>query len=136
VLDALVLVVLFFAALEDRRGMQVRNAYPGVLLLVSLARVAVERPQFLLAITHTVVLFAVLYMFWRFNGIGGADVKILSAMALGQGIGIWVVLLLSCAVFIIYALVLRKPREALPFVPAVFVGALLETFFQLGGRFG
>lgn len=128
-LDVLALGVLLFAALEDVRGMQVRNAFPGILLLISLARVAVERPPFLLAITHTVILFAVLYVFWYFNGIGGADVKILSAMALGQGIGIWVVLLLACAVFIIYALVLRKPREALPFVPAVFLGALAQQIF-------
>jgi len=128
-LDVLMLGVLFFAALEDVRGMQVRNAFPGILLLISLARVAVERPPLLLTITHAAVLFAVLYVFWHFNGIGGADVKILSAMALGQGMGIWAVLLLACAVFIIYALVLRKPREALPFVPAVFLGALAQQIF-------
>jgi len=88
-LDVLMLGVLFFAALEDVRGMQVRNAFPGILLLISLARVAVERPPLLLTITHAAVLFAVLYVFWHFNGIGGADVKILSAMALGHGMGIW-----------------------------------------------
>lgn len=128
--------VLFCAALEDIRGMQVRNAYPGLLFLLSLVRVAVERPPFLLAIMHVLVLFVVLYAFWHFNGIGGADVKILSAMALGEGMGIWAILLVSCLVFITYALILRAPRQALPFIPAVFVGALIENVFSLGGRFG
>ncbi len=128
-LDVLALGVLFFAALEDVRGMQVRNAFPGLLLLVSLARVVIERPPFLLVVTHTAILFVVLYVFWHFNGIGGADVKILSAMALGQGPDIWIVLLLACLIFIIYALVLRKPREALPFVPAIFLGALVVQIF-------
>jgi len=78
--------------------------------------------------------FAVLYMFWHFKGLGGADVKILTSLAIGEGIGIWVIILFSCVIFMIYALILRKPRQALPFIPAIFIGAVVELF--VGGFLG
>lgn len=123
--DALIGGALLFAAIEDIRGMQVRNAYPGFLLGLSLGRVALNRPPFVQVLTGAGLVFGVLYVFWHFGGIGGADVKILTALAVGDGMGIWVVLLVACAVFIAYALVLRRTRGALPFVPAIFVGYLL-----------
>ena len=73
-------------------------------------------------------------MFWHIKGLGGADVKILTSLAIGEGIGIWVIILFSCVVFMIYALILRKSRQALPFIPAVFIGFILELLF--GGYFG
>jgi Flp pilus assembly protein protease CpaA len=124
-IDALIVGALLLAAIEDIRGMQVRNAYPGFLLSLSLGRVALSRPPFLQVLTGVGLVFGVLYVFWHFGGIGGADVKILTALAVGEGMGIWVVLLVACAVFIAYALVLRRTREALPFVPAICVGYLL-----------
>ncbi len=81
-------------------------------------------------------MFAVLFLFWHCKGIGGADVKILSALAVAEGIGVWVIMLIACVVFLTYVLVLKKPKQSLPFVPAIFVGAVLEQFFDLGGYFG
>ena len=128
------LLVLGFAALEDMRKMEVKNTYPLLLLFLSVSRTVIERPPLDFLILNTLLVFAILYTFWHFKGLGGADVKILTALAIGEGIGIWVIILFSCMVFILYALVLRKPRQALPFVPAIFIGVILELF--LGGYFG
>jgi len=129
VLDVVTLGLLFFAAVEDFKNMQVRNVYPALFLFSSLIRVALTRPPFPMAVLSPVLLFVVLYVFWYFGGIGGADVKILSAMAVGDAMGIWVTLVVACTVFICYSLVLRKTQQPLPFIPAVVVGALGGLFF-------
>ena len=128
------LVILGFAALEDIRKMEIRNVYPLLLLFLSVLRAVIERLPLGFLILNTLLVFAVLYMFWHFKGLGGADVKILTSLAIGEGIGIWVIILFSCVVFMIYALILRKPRQVLPFIPAVFIGFILELLF--GGYFG
>ena len=129
VLDVATLGLLLFAALEDFKSMQVRNVYPALFFFSSLVRVALTRPPFPMAILSPLLLFGVLYVFWYFGGIGGADVKILSALAVGDAMGIWFTLVVACVVFIGYSLVLRKTRQALPFIPAVVVGALGGLFF-------
>jgi len=129
VLDVATLGLLLFAALEDFKSMQVRNVYPALFFFSSLVRVALTRPPFPMAILSPLLLFVVLYVFWYFGGIGGADVKILSALAVGDAMGIWFTLVVACVVFIGYSLVLRKTRQALPFIPAVVVGALGGLFF-------
>jgi len=134
ILTLLTLVTLLFAALEDIRKMEIKNVYPLLLLFLSLIRAVIERPSLDFLILNTLLAFAVLYIFWHFKGLGGADVKILTTLAIGEGIGVWVILLFSCAVFILYALILRKSRQVLPFVPAIFIGVLLNLFF--GGLFG
>jgi len=128
------LVVLLFAALEDMRKMEVKNAYPLLLLFLSVTRTVIERPPLDFLILNTLLVFAILYMFWYIKGLGGADVKILTSLAIGEGIGIWVIILFSCVIFMIYALILRKPRQALPFIPAIFIGAVVELF--VGGFLG
>ena len=128
------LVILGFAALEDIRKMEIRNVYPLLLLFLSVLRVVIHRPPLSFLILNTLLVFAILYMFWHIKGLGGADVKILTSLAIGEGIGIWVIILFSCVVFMIYALILRKPRQVLPFIPAVFIGFILELLF--GGYFG
>ena len=128
------LVILGFAALEDIRKMEIRNVYPLLLLFLSVLRVVIHRPPLSFLILNTLLVFAVLYMFWHFKGLGGADVKILTSLAIGEGIGIWVIILFSCVIFMIYALILRKPRQALPFIPAIFIGAVVELF--VGGFLG
>jgi len=129
VLDVATLGLLLFAALEDFKSMQVRNVYPALFFFSSLVRVALTRPPFPMAILSPLLLFGVLYVFWYFGGIGGADVKILSAMAVGDAVGIWVTLVVACVAFIGYSLILRKTRQPLPFIPAVVVGALGGLFF-------
>lgn len=125
VLDVVTLVLLFFAAMEDFKSMQVRNLYPALFLFSSLVRVALTRPPLPLAVVSPLLLFVVLYVFWHFGGLGGADVKVLTAMAIGDAIGVWVTILVACFVFAGYSLALRKTRVPLPFVPAIFVAALL-----------
>jgi len=129
VLDVATLGLLLFAALEDFKSMQVRNVYPALFFFSSLVRVALTRPPFPMAILSPLLLFVVLYVFWYFGGIGGADVKILSALAVGDAVGIWFTLVVACFVFIGYSLILRKTRQPLPFIPAVVVGALGGLFF-------
>ena len=134
ILTLVTVVILLFATIEDIRKMEVKNVYPLLILFLSIMRAVFEEPPLYFLILNTLLAFAVLYAFWHFKGLGGADVKILTALAIGEGIGIWVIILFSCVIFILYALVLRKPRQALPFVPAIFIGAILELF--LGGYFG
>ena len=129
VLDVATLGLLLFAALEDFKSMQVRNVYPALFFFSSLVRVALTRPPFPMAVLSPLLLFGVLYVFWYFGGIGGADVKILSAMAIGDAMGIWFTLVVACVVFICYSLLLRKTRQPLPFIPAVVVGALGGLWF-------
>ncbi len=112
--------------------MEVSDAYPLTLLFLSAMRAWTGQTALWPLALNVSLVFIVLYLFWRSGGIGGADVKILAALAVGEGVRIWVVLLFACAVFVLYALALRKTRQALPFVPAIFVGALLSRFFDLG----
>jgi Flp pilus assembly protein protease CpaA len=116
--------------------MEVKNAYPLLLLFLSIIQVIINRPDLGLLILNTLLVFAVLYTFWHFKGMGGADVKTLTALSVGAWIDIWWIILFSCFVFIVYALILRKPRQALPFVPAIFVGAAIELIFNFGGSLG
>lgn len=134
ILTLAMVVILLFAAIEDIRKMEVKNVYPLLLLFLAIIRVIIERPDYSFLILNTMLVFAVLYAFWHIKGLGGADVKILTTLAIGEGIGIWVIILFSCVVFILYVLVLRKPRQALPFVPAIVIGVVLNLFF--GGLLG
>lgn len=126
------LLVLFLAALEDVRKMEVKDAYPLTLLFLSVMRAWVGQTALWPLVLNVSLVFAVLYLFWRNGGIGGADVKILTTLAIGEGVRIWVVLLVACVVFVLYSLALRKTRQELPFVPAIFVGALLSRFLDFG----
>lgn len=112
--------------------MEVRDAYPLTLLFLSAIRVWAGQPAFWPLMLNVSLVFAVLYLFWRSGGIGGADVKILTALAIGEGVRIWVILLFACIMFVSYALALRKTRRELPFVPAIFAGALLSRFLDFG----
>ncbi|WP_072969356.1 prepilin peptidase [Thermoanaerobacter uzonensis] len=76
------------------------------------------------------LVFTVLFLFWLLGGIGGGDVKILTALFFYAGFKIWDILLWASVIFIFYSLILRKFRTKLPFMPAVFAGTLVGLFID------
>jgi prepilin signal peptidase PulO-like enzyme (type II secretory pathway) len=66
--------------------------------------------------------------FW--GGIGGGDVKVLTALSFYAGFRIWDILLFSSTIFLLYSLVLLKFKTKLPFIPALFIGALVGLFMS------
>ncbi|WP_284680320.1 prepilin peptidase [Aceticella autotrophica] len=79
---------------------------------------------------NSFLVFAVLFLFWLLGGIGGGDVKVLTALSFYAGFKIWDILLFSSVVFLLYSLILRKFKTKLPFMPALFVGTLVGLFID------
>ncbi|MGI1692062.1 prepilin peptidase [Thermoanaerobacter uzonensis] len=77
---------------------------------------------------NSLLVFAVFFLFWLLGGIGGGDVKVLTALSLYAGFKIWSILLFSSVVFLLYSLILRNFRTKLPFMPALFVGTIISFF--------
>ncbi|WP_408643077.1 A24 family peptidase [Thermoanaerobacter mathranii] len=74
------------------------------------------------------MVFIMLFLLWLFRGIGGGDVKILTALSFYAGFRIWDILLFSSIIFLLYSLVLLKFKTKLPFMPALFVGIIISFF--------
>lgn len=74
---------------------------------------------------NSLLVFAVLFLFWLLGGIGGGDVKVLTALSFYAGFRMWDILLFSSLIFLLYSLILRKFRTKLPFMPALFAGTLV-----------
>ncbi|MEW9082758.1 prepilin peptidase [Caldanaerobacter subterraneus] len=122
----LILIILFFAAVEDIKKMEVGHIYPASILALSFVNFFLK-PYISLKfyLLNSLLVFGVLFLFWLFGGIGGGDVKILTALSFYAGFKIWNILLFSSLIFFLYSLVLRKFKTKLPFIPAVAVGALV-----------
>lgn len=123
----LILIILFFAAVEDIKKMEVGYIYPASILALSFVNFFLK-PYISLKfyLFNSLLVFAVLFLFWLLGGIGGGDVKVLTALSFYAGFKIWNILLWASMIFIFYSLILRKFRTKLPFMPAVFAGALLS----------
>ncbi|ERM92516.1 peptidase A24 [Caldanaerobacter subterraneus subsp. yonseiensis KB-1] len=117
----LVLIILFFAAVEDVKKMEVGHIYPASILALSFVNFFLK-PYISLKfyLLNSLLVFAVLFLFWLLGGMGGGDVKVLTALSFYAGFRIWDILLFSSMIFIFYSLILRKSRTKLPFMPAVF----------------
>jgi Flp pilus assembly protein protease CpaA len=75
---------------------------------------------------NSLLIFIVLFLFWLLGGIGGGDVKVLTALSFYAGFKIWDILLFSSLIFLLYSLALRKFKAKIPFMPAVVAGTLLS----------
>jgi len=62
------------------------------------------------------------------GGIGGGDVKVLTALSFYAGFRIWNILLFSSVIFLLYSFVLLKFKTRLPFMPAVAAGTIMSSF--------
>ncbi|MGB9809677.1 MAG: prepilin peptidase, partial [Caldanaerobacter sp.] len=82
----LILIILFFAAVEDIKKMEVGHIYPASILVLSFVNFFLK-PYILLKfyLLNSLLLFAVLFLFWLLGGIGGGDVKILTALSFYAG---------------------------------------------------
>ncbi|ABY93749.1 MULTISPECIES: prepilin peptidase [Thermoanaerobacter] len=123
----LILLILFFAAVEDIKKMEVGYIYPASILILSFINVLLNpyiNLNFMLL--NSLLIFIVLFLFWLLGGIGGGDVKILTALAFYAGFKIWDILLFSSLIFLLYSLALRKFKAKIPFMPAVVAGTLLS----------
>ncbi|MDI3519675.1 MAG: leader peptidase (prepilin peptidase) / N-methyltransferase [Caldanaerobacter sp.] len=123
----LILIILFFATVEDIKKMEVGYIYTASILILSFVNFFLKpyiNLNFLLL--NSLLVFAVLFLFWLLGGIGGGDVKILTALAFYAGFKIWDILLFSSLIFLLYSLALRKFKAKIPFMPAVVAGTLLS----------
>lgn len=123
----LILIILFFATVEDIKKMEVGYIYPASILILSFINVLLNpyiNLNFMLL--NSLLIFIVLFLFWLLGGIGGGDVKILTALAFYAGFKIWDILLFSSLIFLLYSLALRKFKAKIPFMPALFAGTLLS----------
>lgn len=125
----LILLILFFAAVEDIKKMEVGYIYPASILILSFVNFFLKpyiNLNFLLL--NSLLVFAVLFLFWLLGGIGGGDVKVLTALSFYAGFRIWDILLFSSMIFLLYSFMLRKFKTRLPFMPAVAAGTLVGLF--------
>ncbi|ABY95834.1 MULTISPECIES: prepilin peptidase [Thermoanaerobacter] len=125
----LILLILFFAAVEDIKKMEVGYIYPASILILSFINVLLNpyiNLNFMLL--NSLLIFIVLFLFWLLGGIGGGDVKILTALAFYAGFKIWDILLFSSLIFLLYSLALRKFKAKIPFMPAVVAGTIISFF--------
>ncbi|WP_460047976.1 prepilin peptidase [Thermoanaerobacter brockii] len=123
----LILLILFFAAVEDIKKMEVGYIYPASILILSFINVLLNpyiNLNFMLL--NSLLIFIVLFLFWLLGGIGGGDVKVLTALSFYAGFRIWDILLFSSMIFLLYSFMLRKFKTRLPFMPAVVAGTLLS----------
>ncbi|ABY92038.1 prepilin peptidase [Thermoanaerobacter sp. X514] len=123
----LILLILFFAAVEDIKKMEVGYIYPASILILSFINVLLNpyiNLNFMLL--NSLLIFIVLFLFWLLGGIGGGDVKILTALSFYAGFRIWDILLFSSMIFLLYSLILCRFKAKLPFMPAVAAGTLLS----------
>ncbi|WP_460049204.1 prepilin peptidase [Thermoanaerobacter brockii] len=123
----LILLILFFAAVEDIKKMEVGYIYPASILILFFVNFFLKpyiNLNFLLL--NSLLVFAVLFLFWLLGGIGGGDVKILTALSFYAGFRIWDILLFSSMIFLLYSLILCRFKAKLPFMPAVVAGTLLS----------
>ncbi|MEW8997550.1 MAG: A24 family peptidase [Thermoanaerobacter sp.] len=123
----LILLILFFAAVEDIKKMEVGYIYPASILILFFVNFFLKpyiNLNFLLL--NSLLVFAVLFLFWLLGGIGGGDVKILTALSFYAGFRIWDILLFSSMIFLLYSLILCRFKAKLPFMPAVAAGTLLS----------
>ncbi|ERM92507.1 peptidase A24 [Caldanaerobacter subterraneus subsp. yonseiensis KB-1] len=125
----LVLIILFFAAAEDIKKMEVGYIYPASILTLSFVNFFLK-PYINLKfyLLNSLLVFAVLFLFWLLGGMGGGDVKVLTALSFYAGFKIWDILLFSSIIFLLYSLVLLKFKTKLPFMPALFVGIIISFF--------
>ncbi|KKC28832.1 prepilin peptidase [Caldanaerobacter subterraneus] len=125
----LILIILFFAAVEDIKKMEVGYIYPASILALSFVNFFLK-PYISLKfyLFNSFLVFAVLFLFWLLGGIGGGDVKVLTALSFYAGFRIWDILLFSSMIFLLYSLMLRKFKTKLPFMPAIFVGTIGGLF--------
>jgi len=123
----LILIILFFTAVEDMKKMEVGHIYPASILALSFVNFFLK-PYISLKfyLFNSLLVFAVLFLFWLLGGIGGGDVKVLTALSFYAGFRIWDILLFSSTIFLLYSLVLLKFKTKLPFMPAVAAGTLLS----------
>ncbi|WP_273702580.1 A24 family peptidase [Thermoanaerobacter sp. A7A] len=124
----LILIILFFAAVEDIKKMEVGYIYPASILALSFVNFFLK-PYISLKfyLFNSFLVFAVLFLFWLLGGIGGGDVKVLTALSFYAGFRIWDILLFSSGIFLVYSLLLLKfKKKQLPFIPAVAAGTLLS----------
>lgn len=131
-IKTLILIILFFAAVEDIKKMEVGYIYTASILILSFVNFFLK-PYINLKfyLLNSLLVFAVLFLFWLLGGIGGGDVKVLTALSFYAGFRIWDILLFSCTIFLLYSLVLLKFKTKLPFMPAVFggiIGGLFANF--------
>jgi Flp pilus assembly protein protease CpaA len=125
----LILLILFFAAVEDIKKMEVGYIYPASILILFFVNFFLKpyiNLNFLLL--NSLLVFAVLFLFWLLGGIGGGDVKILTALSFYAGFRIWDILLFSSMIFLLYSLILCRFKAKLPFMPAVVAGTLVGLF--------
>jgi Flp pilus assembly protein protease CpaA len=125
----LILLILFFAAVEDIKKMEVGYIYPASILILSFINVLLNpyiNLNFMLL--NSLLIFIVLFLFWLLGGIGGGDVKVLTALSFYAGFRIWDILLFSSMIFLLYSFMLRKFKTRLPFMPAVAAGTLVGLF--------
>lgn len=123
----LILIILFFATVEDIKKMEVGYIYTASILILSFVNFFLKpyiNLNFLLL--NSLLVFAVLFLFWLLGGIGGGDVKILTALSFYAGFRIWDILLFSSMIFLLYSLILCRFKAKLPFMPALFAGTLLS----------
>jgi len=125
----LILIILFFAAVEDMKKMEVGHIYPASILALSFVNFFLK-PYISLKfyLLNSLLVFGVLFLFWLLGGIGGGDVKVLTALSFYAGFRIWDILLFSSTIFLLYSLVLLKFKTKLPFMPAVAAGTLVGLF--------
>ncbi|AEM79740.1 prepilin peptidase [Thermoanaerobacter wiegelii] len=125
-----ILIILFFAAAEDIKKMEVGYIYPTSILILSFVNFFLKPYMSLkFYLFNSLLVFAVLFLFWLLGGIGGGDVKVLTTLSFYAGFKIWVILLFSSIIFLVYSLILRKFKTRLPFIPAVAIGTLVSLFF-------
>ncbi|KHO61657.1 peptidase A24 [Thermoanaerobacter sp. YS13] len=123
----LILIILFLAAVEDIKKMEVGHIYPASILALSFVNFFLK-PYISLKfyLLNSLLVFGVLFLFWLLGGIGGGDVKVSTALSFYAGFRIWDILLFSSTIFLLYSLVLLKFKTKLPFMPAVAAGTLLS----------
>ncbi|SFE28514.1 Type IV leader peptidase family protein [Thermoanaerobacter thermohydrosulfuricus] len=122
----MILILLFLAALEDIKRMEVMDIYPASIFIISIANIfANPHLNTKLVLINSLVVFMLLLVYWFLGAVGGADVKILTALSLFTGLDIWKLILVSSLVFVFYSLILRKFRDRIPFMPSVFIGSLI-----------
>jgi Flp pilus assembly protein protease CpaA len=125
----LILIILFFAAAEDMKKMEVGYIYPASILALSFVNFFLK-PYISLKfyLLNSLLVFAVLFLFWLLGGIGGGDIKVLTALSFYAGFRIWDILLFSSVIFLLYSFVLLKFKTKLPFMPAVAAATIMSSF--------
>lgn len=113
--------ILGVASIFDLRKYQVSNA----IIVTLVIWVLIHPMHILFGLFNSILLF---FLYFKFsNKIGGADVKIFSCLSFYFGYKIYVVMIISSLIGLLYCIFSNVNK--IPFVPFITLGVLYVIFF-------